>query len=62
MTRLNLYDFLDDLLNFYYLFVCNFNDDKYFSDLLFTIFSVMFFDIDLYDDRSFFFEDGGGLS
>lgn len=57
MARLNLYDFLDDLLDSYYLFVCDFDDDEYFSDLLFSIFSVMFFDTDLHDDRSFFFED-----
>jgi len=57
MARLNLYDFLDDLLDSYYLFVCDFDDDEYFSDLVFSIFSVMFFDTDLHDDRSFFFED-----
>lgn len=57
MARLNLYDFLDDVLDSYYLLVCDFDDDEYFSDLFFSIFSVMFFDSDVHDDRSFFLED-----
>lgn len=57
MARLNLYDFLDDLLDSFYIFVADFDDDEYFSDLFFSIFSVMFFDTDVHDDRSFFFED-----
>ena len=62
MARLNLYDFLDDLLDSYYIFVCDFDDEEYFSDLLFSTFSVMFFDTDNHDDRSFFFEDEIDLS
>ena len=57
MARLNLYDFLDDILDSYYIFVCDFDDDEYFSDLSFSIWSIMFFDSDTQDDRSFFFED-----
>jgi len=57
MARLNLYDFLDDLLDSYYLFVCDFDDDEYFADLLFSTSTIMFFDTDVNDDRSFFFED-----
>jgi len=37
MARLNLYDFLDDILDSYYIFVCDFDDDEYFSDLSFSI-------------------------
>lgn len=62
MARLNLYDFLDDVLDSYYLLVCDFDDDEYFSDLFFSIFSTMFFDSDLHDDRSFFLEDEIDLS
>jgi len=57
MARLNLYDFLDDVLDSYYLLVCDFDDDEYLSDLFFSIFTLMSFDSDLHDDRSFFFED-----
>jgi hypothetical protein len=57
MIRLNIYDFLDDVLDSYYIFVCDFDDDEYFTELFFSIFSVMFFDTDNHDDRSFFLED-----
>jgi len=57
MLRLNIYDFLDDVLDSYYIFVCDFDDDEYFSELFFSVFSVMFFDTDNNDDRSFFLED-----
>lgn len=57
MLRLNIYDFLDDILDSYYIFVCDFDDDEYFSDLFFSLFSILFFDSDNNDDRSFFFED-----
>jgi len=57
MLRLNIYDFLDDVLDSYYIFVCDFDDDEYFSELFFSIFSIMFFDTDNNDDRSFFLED-----
>ena len=62
MARLNLYDFLDDLLDSYYLFVCDFDDDEYYSDLFFSTYSILFFDTDNNDDRSFFFEDEVDLS
>jgi len=55
--RLNLYDFLDDVLDSYYIFFTDFDDDEYYSDLIFSIFSIMFFDTDNNDDRSFFFEE-----
>ena len=37
--------------------ICDFDDDEYFSELFFSVFSVMFFDSDNNDDRSFLFED-----
>jgi hypothetical protein len=57
MVRLNIYDFLDDALDSYYIFVGDFDDDEYFIDLVFPIFSILIFDTDNNDDRSFFFED-----
>lgn len=57
MVRLNIYDFLDDALDSYYIFVGDFDDDEYTSDLFFSAFSILFFDTDNNDDRSFFLED-----
>ena len=51
-----MYDTVDDILDSYYVFVGDFDDDEYFSDLVFSIFGTMFFDSDNNDDRSFFFE------
>jgi len=62
MVRLNIYDGVDDILDSYFIFVCDFDDDEYFSELFFSIFSVMFFDTDVNDDRSFFLEDELDLS
>jgi len=57
MARLNIYDGVDDILDSYYIFVADFDEDEYFIDLFFSAFSTLFFDPDLNDDRSFFFED-----
>lgn len=57
VIRLNMYDFLDDVLDSYYIFVGDFDDDEYFSEALFSLFGVLFFDTDNHDDRSIFFEE-----
>lgn len=57
MIRLNIYDTVDDFLDSYYIFLGDFDDDEYFVDLFFSMFTVMFFDTDVNDDRSFFLED-----
>lgn len=57
LVRLNLYDLLDDILDSYFLFVCDFDDDEYFFDLFFSVFNLMFFEADVHDNRSFFLED-----
>jgi len=62
MIRLNIYDGVDDVMDSYFIFVMDFDDDEYFSELFFSIFSVMFFDTDVNDDRSFFLEDELDLS
>jgi hypothetical protein len=55
--RLNIYDGVDDVLDSYYIFVADFDEDEYFIDLFFSMFTVLFFDNDVNDDRSFLFED-----
>jgi len=55
--RINIYDTVDDILDSYYIFVADFDDDEYYSDLLFSAYSVIFFDTDVTDDRSFLLED-----
>lgn len=62
MARLNLYDFLDDILDSYYIFVCDFDDDEYYPDLLLAIHLIMTCDVDLNEDRLVFFEDELDLS
>ena len=57
IIRLNMYDFLDDVLDSYYIFLCDFDDDEFFVETFFSMFSLFFFDSDNQDDRSFFFED-----
>ena len=57
MVRLNMYDSVDDILDSYYIFMADFEEEEYFSDTLFSLFSVMSFDTDVNDDRSFLFED-----
>jgi len=57
MLRLNIYDTVDDIFDSYYIFLGDFDDDEYFIDLFFSMFTVMFFDTDNNDDRSFFLED-----
>jgi len=57
MGRLNIYDGLDDILDSYYIFVADFDDDEYFNELLFSTFGSMSYDLDNHDDRSFLLED-----
>lgn len=57
MARLNIYDGVDDVLDSYYIFMADFEEEEYFSDAFFSLFSVMSFDTDVHDDRSFLFED-----
>jgi NhaP-type Na+/H+ or K+/H+ antiporter len=57
MIRLNIYDGVDDVLDSYYIFMADFDEEEYFTDTFFSLFSVMSFDTDLNDDRSFLFED-----
>jgi hypothetical protein len=57
MIRLNIYDAVDDVLDSYYIFMADFEEEEYFSDIFFSLFSTMSFDSDVNDDRSFLLED-----
>jgi hypothetical protein len=52
-----MYDFLDDVLDSYYIFMCDFDDDEYLAETSFSLFGLLFFDPDNHDDRSLFLED-----
>ena len=62
LLRLNVYDILDDCLDFYYVFIGDFDDDEYLNELFFTIHGTIFFTMDNQDDRSFLLEDENDFS
>ena len=43
IIRLNLYDFIDDILDSYYIVFIDFDDDEYFSELFLSIHGTLFF-------------------
>lgn len=57
LLRLNVYDILDDCLDFYYIFIGDFDDDEYLQELFFSFQGTFFFVLDNQDDRSFLLED-----
>lgn len=57
LFRLNVYDTLDDFYDSYYIFIGDFDDDEYLSELFFSLNSSFFFDLDNNDDRSYLLED-----
>lgn len=57
LFRLNVYDTLDDFYDSYYIFVGDFDDDEYFNEMFFSMYTLMFFDYDVNDDRAFSMED-----
>ena len=57
LLRLNVYDILDDCLDFYYVFIGDFDDDEYIQELFLSIHGTIFFTMDNQDDRSFLLED-----
>lgn len=62
VIRLNIYDGVDDVLDSYYIFLADFDEEEYFNDLFFSFTPVLFFDGDTKDDRSLFLEDEFDLS
>lgn len=61
LFRLNVYDTLDDFYDSYYIFVGDFDDDEYFSEVFFSMYSFFYYDYDNNDDRSFTLEDENDL-
>lgn len=61
MLRLNIYDTLDDVLESYYIFLTDFEEDENFLDTFPNGSSFAFFDTDVHDDRSFLQEDEADL-
>ena len=57
LLRLNVYDVLDDCLDFYYVFIGDFDDDEYMNESFFSLYGVIFYTSDNQDDRSFLLED-----
>ena len=55
--RMNVYDLLDDVLDSYYIFVGDFDDDEYFTELFYSLHGTLYFTTDNQDDRSFLLED-----
>lgn len=57
LFRLNVYDTLDDFYDSYYIFLCDFDDDEYMSELFFSGYSIWFYDNDNEDDSNYSSED-----
>ena len=62
LIRLNIYDTLDDCLDFYYVLLGDFDDDEYLGELFFSIHGTIFFTMDNQGDRSFLLEDENDFS
>jgi hypothetical protein len=62
MIRFFIYESNDDILDSYYIFIGDFDDDEYFNEIFFSVFPILFFDPDNNDDRSMFLEDEIDLS
>lgn len=54
--RLNIYDTVDDVLDSNYIFICDFEDDIYFTDLFANFYRSVFVNGDYYGDRTLFYE------
>lgn len=61
LLRLNVYDILDDCLDFYYIFIGDFDDDEYLQEIFFSMHGTLFFTLDNHDDRSYLLEDESDL-
>ena len=62
LFRMNVYDSIEDVLDSYYIFVGDFDDDEYLTELFLPIHGTLFFTLDNNDDRSFLLEDENGFS
>ena len=53
LLMLNAYNIPDDRLNFYYVFVGDFDNNEYTQELFLSRYVTIFFTLDNQDDRSF---------
>lgn len=57
LFRLNVYDTLDDFYDSYYIYIGDFDDDEYYNELFFSMFSLVFYDFDPNSDKLFSLEE-----
>ena len=62
IIRVNIYDSVEDVLDTYYIFIGDFDDDEYVNELFFSLHGTLFFTMDNHDDRSFLYEDESDFS
>lgn len=62
IIRVNIYDSVEDVLDTYYIFIGDFDDDEYINELFFSLHGTLFFTMDNHDDRSFLYEDESDFS
>jgi hypothetical protein len=62
LFRMNVYDTLEDFFDSYYIFIGDFDDDEYLTELFLSIHGTILFTIDNHDDRSFLLEDESDFS
>jgi hypothetical protein len=55
--RINIYDLIEDVLDTYYIFIGDFDDDEYLNELFLSLHGTLLFTLDNQDDRSFLLED-----
>jgi len=57
LFRLNMYDTLEDILDTYYIFFNDFNDDEYVNELFISLHGTFYFSFDNQDGRLFLLEE-----
>jgi len=62
LFRMNVYDGLEDVLDTYYIFLGDFDDDEYLNELFVSLHGTILFTLDNQDDRSFLLEDENDFS
>jgi hypothetical protein len=57
LFRANIYDGLDDVLDSYYIFIGDFDEDEAFDFSFFSLFNLLFYDPDSNDDSIYSLEE-----
>lgn len=61
LFRLNVYDTLDDFYDSYYIYIGDFDDDEYYHEVFFSMFSFVFYDFDPNSDKLYSLEEENDL-